>query len=61
METTRPRHKAFSNENDLYEFYNGGTHNDAERVRKELESDYHLKGEIDFSRVYGWFVRVKKS
>ena len=55
------RHKNFSSENDSYEFYRGGTNNDALQVKHELERDYGLKGVIFFNTTYGWMVRVKKN
>ena len=58
METKR--HEKFINENDCYEFYNGGTHSDAEQVKKELKDNYGKDGELDFDSVYGWIVSVKK-
>lgn len=60
METKIKRHKSFSSENDSYEFYYGGTHNDAGQIKEELKRDYHLEGELIFSTTYGWIVRVKK-
>ena len=60
MKQVTTRHKSFSSENDSYEFYYGGTHNDAERIRTELERDYHLEGVLMFNSTYGWMVRVRK-
>lgn len=60
MTTIKKRHQSFSSENDTFEFYYGGTHNDAEHIRVELERDYHLKGTLMFSTTYGWMVRVRK-
>lgn len=54
------RHKSFELENDAYEFYYGGTESGAKQVQEELEHDYHLKGELLFSTVFGWMVRVRK-
>lgn len=54
------RHKSFSIENDTYEFYYGGTHNDAMQVKQELKTDYGLDGVVFFNTTYGWMVRVKK-
>ena len=60
MKQITKRHKSFLSENESYEFYFGGTHNDAESVRAELERDYDLKGTLAFDSTYGWIVRVRK-
>ena len=60
-EEKKRRHKCFSSENDTYEFYYGGTNNDALQVKHELERDYGLKGDVFFNTTYGWMVRVKKN
>lgn len=54
------RHKCFISENDSYEFYGGGTHNDAEQVKLELKRDFGKEGEAYLDSVYGWVVRVRK-
>lgn len=61
METNIKRHSSFSHENETNEFYNGGTHSEAQKVKKELEEQFNKVGTIDFDTVYGWYVRVRKS
>ena len=53
------KHKRFANENESFEFYYGGTHNDALQVKKELKEQFNKEGVV-FMNSYGWFVRVKK-
>ena len=47
-------------ENDGYEFYLGGTHNDAAKVKKELKEEHGKDGALILHGTYGWVVRVNK-
>lgn len=60
MGTSLKRPPHFIGENEEWEHYNGGTHNAAAELQKELKEKDGKEGEIYFSTIYGWNVRVRK-
>lgn len=60
MKKNIKRHKSFSHENEINEYYKGGSLSDAEKVRKELKEQFDKEGTTDFDYIKGWYVRVRK-